>query len=405
MTTPSFRKHYPIEMFRVHREHHTARPRKPDGSADFDTAAYKAWSEEYRTYCDAAEASIQSFLLELRSSRQLPQLPDMNRRTHRLANAWNALAQGMEQPHQLQRIARKLNYALFVVGATHLSGDGKLEQAYEELIMTADRGTFDWSFLDSQEECETTGERVYFELNDWTPRLGTIDSQCVDRNLIPLQPIPEPSVSHHIIQAPSGQLLIADWFRHEAFTQAVKDAANEDHHYSINNDVGKLRLSSWYAQQHGFMSVFVGNTVPSVIERDDHLVIARIDEDGEMGEPPITGNVIGSVCTDLWWASAIDRQVLTDILARTMTSDEAERTVEAMLDDPCATITSLKVPPGTLHVYHTARETDMQEFRSPDVLDSSIEQLWAVVSTRELMWSPKSEDTPKSVTPIRRARP
>jgi hypothetical protein len=389
MTAPSFRKHYPVETYGAYRAHRDSAPRKPDGSADFDSPAYKAWSAEYRTHCDAAEAAIQAFLLELRASRELPLVPDMYRRTHRLAHAWNALARGEQDPYQLERIAHSLNYSIFVSGAVRISADATLAQAYEELVSNADGGTFDWCFLDSQEECQTTGERVHFELQDWTPRLGTVDHKSRARDLTPLRPIPEPSVSHHVIQAPSGELLIADWFRHDAFTKAVKDVTNADYHYSINNDVGKFRLTSWYAQQHGFMSVFVGNSLPSVVERGDHFVIARVDEDEELGEPPVAGNVAGSVCTDLWWATVIDRQVLTDILARAMPTEEAQSAVAVMLDDPCASITTLKVSPGVLHVYHTTHETDMQGFRAPGVPDSGIEQLWAVVSTRELSWAPK----------------
>lgn len=385
MSSPSFREHYGLATYAAYRAHYAASPRKDDGTRDFQSPAYEAWSAHYREHCDAAEAAIEAFLLKLSEHRSLAPVPDMFRRSHRLAHAWNALIRGEQDPEQLKRIAHSLNYAIFVGGAVHLHADTALEQAYDKIVAAADGGTFDWCYLDSQEQCDTTGERVHFELQDWTPRLGTIDHQSRDRDLLPLKPIPEPSVLHHVIQAPSGELLVADWFRHGEFTRAVKEIAGE----GVGTDVGKLRLTSWYAQKHGFMSVFVGNTCPGICERGDHLVIARIDEDGEMGEPPIAGNVVGHICTDLWWATAIDRQVLTDILARSMGTDEAKLAVVALLEDDHSTITTLRVPPGTLHVYHTARETDMQRFRSPDVPESSIRRLWAVVSTRELNWTPK----------------
>tara|TARA_B100001105_G_scaffold72359_1_gene56860 strand:- start:1002 stop:2219 length:1218 start_codon:yes stop_codon:yes gene_type:complete len=405
MSSPSFRTHYPLETYGAYRAHHADRPRKPDGGADFDSSAYKAWSAEYRTHCDAAGAAIQAFLLELRASRELALVPHMYRRTHRLAQAWNALAQGEQQPYQLEHIARSLSYALFVAGSVHIAEDAPLERAYEALITTADDGTFDWCYLNSQDECQTTGERIHFELQEWRPRLGIVDHTSRDRDLVPLRPIPLPKVFHHVIQAPSGELLIADWFRHDAFTQAVKDPASEDCSYSVNNDLGKLRQTAWYAQRHGFMSVFVGNTLPRIVERGDHFAIARVDEDGELGEPPIVGHIAGSVCTDLWWATVIDRQVLTDILSRSMPAEAAQHAVVDMLEDSYSTITTLKVTPGVLHVYHTAHDGDMQGFRSPDVPDSSIEQLWAVVSTRELSWTPKSASAAESTTPSRKAKP
>ena len=157
MTKPSFRTHYSLETYGAYRAHHTDRPRKPDGGADFDSPAYKAWSAEYRTHCDAAEAAIQAFLLELRASREFPLVPDMYRRTHRLAHAWNALARGEQDPYQLERIAHSLNYAIFVSGAVRISADTTLEQAYEELVSNADGGTFDWCFWTYPDPADTNG--------------------------------------------------------------------------------------------------------------------------------------------------------------------------------------------------------------------------------------------------------
>jgi hypothetical protein len=406
MQKPSFADFYSLEQYGALREHDKILPVDAAGKALFNGPDYTAWSAVYRQHCDIAENALGGFLKAIAAAGKLKQLPETYKRKHRLALAWNALAAGGVEGYQLDQLTRRFDYALLVMDK-YAARQLPVEVAYADLIGRANAGTLEWFEADSREECGTTGEQVYFELSNWAPRLGTVDASTGERDLRPLRPIPRPSVIHQRIPVPSGELLIADWFRIPAFTEAVEDPAKKACEYSINNEAGCARYTAWCAKQ-GFMSVFVGDGSRSIIERDGHLLIADIDEDGELGEPPVEGRFAGSVCNDLWWTSAIDRQVLTDIIARSVPRVEAERLVEDMVQTQHSDVTTLKVPKGVLHVYHTADKAELQNFRSPDVPDSSVEQLYAVLSQRELSWAPKETAevaAPSEPAAARRARP
>lgn len=408
MPMPSFADFFGRAQYDALLNHDETLPRDQKGDAIYSGPEYKAWSATYKQLSEAAEAAIAKYLAAVGASQPLACIPDadMFRRTHRLAHAWNALAAGSIDDHQMARLARSFDYALLVTGRS-LSRAKSRDEAYSMLVERVDSGTLEWFENDSHEECGSTGERVYFELHSWRPRLGTVDHQRRNSEFTALKPIPRPAVLHHRIPVPSGELLIADWFRIPAFTEAVEDPAAKSYEYSINNAAGRARSVTWHAG-HGFMSVCVGNTSPSIVVRGGQLVIAYVDE--EMEGPPLEGDIVGNVCTDYWWASVIDRRILTDIVARSMQRDEAERLVDDMVQNQASDVTTVKVKPGMLHFYFTPKTEDMQDFHADGVSVTSIGDLYAVASVTELSWKPRPA-TPVDSSPVdtatrvRKARP
>jgi hypothetical protein len=401
----TFASHYPLDTYIALAEHDKTCPRDEKGNSDWVSPEHKAYMAGYKHHYGIAEVALADYLKALQASRPLPSLPqeDLYRRTHRLAHSWNRLAQGKSDENDLDRLAHMFEYAHFVSGNTmRLHEHTTHEAAYASLVADVDSGSIPFYYADSREQCETTGEQLMFELHAWEPRLGVRpSSRSSDARLEPAPRLAAPTVNHYVIDVPSGELLLADWFRIEAFTKAVADPAGDAYEYSINNAAGCHRQTSWYAEKHGFMSVFVGNSSPQVVARNGQLVLASFDEDGELGEPEPEGEFVGSVCTDLWWATAIDRQKLTDIVAKQTPRAEAVAAIDELIS--AYSIHTVKVRPGKLHVYGSSDLKDLKRFESPAVKSNSVHHLYAVLSETELTWSPKR--APSAAPTRRRARP
>lgn len=369
---------------------------------------------------DKLEAGLEQFLKAKRDAGKLTAFTQGEELRSRFAAAWNALLAGAEQPWHRDTIVQRLSYATTNSGhwwaGAELPLDERARKVHRELVERTDCGSFEYFDFMADDECAITGERLRLELHDWVPVLGTVDLKSAttlrDREFVPVTRLPERGVEHLVIEAPSGELLISDWFRHPAFTEAVNDPASRGE-YSVNTHAGKARQTAWYAAR-GFASIFVGNTMPSVVARDGHLIIACVDEDAAYeGRPGLEGEALGSVCTDLWWATAIDREVLTRTMAQTLGRAEAESAVAELLES--TDHVSVRVQPGMLHLYHTADPYLMQELGCPVVSDVAVEQMYGVLSQTELCWMPKSQlqapapqaaaPTPAAASKVRRPRP
>lgn len=403
MSKPSLAQFLPISFVEEVIRHRDSRPKKPDGSTDYSAPDPEGFMETYSEQCDQFRGYLKQFLLAVRATRSLPQVPHAERRESRFADAWNAFVTGSDDEYRLQAIAEKLSGGLFV----HISYDlAKLPETYKDIVAKADGGTFEWfQFGSDSQDCMVTGKRLHVEMTDWAPVLGVLEGPTRETRFVSVGPLPAPKVEHLVIQVPSGELLVSDWFRHPAFTDSVEDPDGKAYKYSLNNDAGKARKTAWHANENGFMSVFVGNTMPAIVQRGDHVLFARVDEDdvdGDANTPsPLEGDVLGHVCTDLWAATAIDREVLTGVFERTMSRAEAEAAVVELLEE--TDHVTVKVKPGVMHLYHTANPAGILKFRADGVSDKAVEEMYCVLSERELDWVPKSAPAPvATATPARR---
>lgn len=385
----TFADFYPFAAFEAAMAHDAARPRDEKGDSDWNSAEYKAWNEVFKNHWDVASQAVDRFLVAKRERGELKPIEFSKGRGIWVVHNWNQFVEG--KGHE-SGSGDQLAYAA-VYGTRRLrERDLAMRESYENAVAQVNAGDMHWLDLNMDGECCATGERLKLDFKGWQPRLGRIDRStrpAPDDESFGFKPltqdVPEPKVQHLVIDAPSGELLTCDYFRIDGFREAVERA--NDHEYpSINNRVGKALMSAHYAENHGFTSVFVGDRSPRVIQRDGHIAI------GVTGEGTPAGNDVTYVCTDLWWATVIDRQVLTDILAKTHPREKAEELVKGYIEDSVYTVGVLKVKPGKLHVYHCDEPYAMQRFRCPDVPQTHITQMFAVVSEKELEWVPATEE-------------
>lgn len=320
--------------------------------------------------------ALARFIDALRDAGRLSALSGTAGRRGNLMDAWNgALSDGDDRQLCLDTVADRLALPFLfriVYDAAEREADPVTDRAaYEALIQKVDGGTITWR--ESVEDyCFVSGDQLKGQMASWKLQLG----QIKDRGFVPIQDISIAPVAECEVQFESGELLIADWFRIEAFTRAVR--ASEDPAHDINSLKGCLARTEEYALKQGFVSVMVSNSSPSVFAEDGTLVIGRADEDAADAPSPL-----GMIITDLWWVTIIDRKRLTDIVATEIGAEAAASVVSQYLADH--EVLTLQVTPGFHRLYFSGEpEAFTENFHSPDLdVNSAIEPMF-VLSPRPL---------------------
>ncbi len=142
----------------------------------------------------------------------------------------------------------------------------------------------------------------------------------------------EPEAFSVDIEFPSGEMLFNDTY------PGCFDSGDFD----INTVIGKQECSESMAKQ-GMMHFFVGNSCPSVWMEGDTICVGSLPEDSKI-------ETVGSICTDLWWASFLCPDVLRARMGKENPMESAENIqaaslkANAYMEDAGG---SMKVPPGT----------------------------------------------------------
>ncbi len=126
------------------------------------------------------------------------------------------------------------------------------------------------------------------------------------------------------IEFPTGVMLFDDdmrWY-------------GDAHERDINTTIGTKQYSEDCAKQ-GMMHFFVGNSCPAVWREGDTIYVGSLSDADDYKR-------IGSICTDLWWASFVDEGILTDKLAASSVI-KAKEYIESARKKGGA----IKVAPGT----------------------------------------------------------
>lgn len=337
--------------------------------------------------------ALKGFLSELKAAGRLEPIPGSEGRSARFMSAWNGIvtedAAYQNEPKWLwDSVTDKLAHSLIfgaAYNAAKLVRDGgdKLavcRKAFDDLIVKVNKGDLGWHEL-GDDECRITGDRLHTEIEEWKVRQGTIDRG----KIVPMKPVNIPAIVEMDFEVKTGNLLIADWFRIKEFT----DLANEGEYErpGINSERGCVVATEHYLRNLGFISVFVGNSMPSIIDVDNALAFGWVDEDydEEVEEDPTKDiKIRGSVCTDLWWATVIEREQLVSLVSSKIGQEAAEQAVARYLDENKHNFTEVKLEPGTYHLYFAGDpEKFGEKFSSPDLkLHDRIEPMFVLSKNR-----------------------
>lgn len=219
--------------------------------------------------------------------------------------------------------------------------DITIEDNYKNLIEKVNNGNFERFELDCESECFGCGKRMRLAAKDWKFEMKTVELN--ELNKLEFKSLPE-CISKEIMEVSveftTGELLIADWFRIPEFNKQV-EYDPEYKKLSINTDLGQIK-STQHAAQLGFVTVHVGNSSPSIYQNNGNLIFGYMKEDAHL----IDYKDKGSVCTDLWNVTIIDKSRLIEIVAQTSGLEEAQKTVNKYLEEEKSNINFLNVEAG-----------------------------------------------------------
>ena len=202
---------------------------------------------------------------------------------------------------------------------------------------------FDVSLTQGLDFCSRTGAKLAFEFEGWVPTLGI--QQAPSYDFVPVTPglLPRTEGLHEMdVDFPSGQLLVADWFRIDEFTQATEEWEGVEGFVSLNSEAGQL----WRTHRLAEMGIVCVGThfSPALLQEGGVLQAVVLSEEGENLRRPV-----GSVSTRLWAVTVVDRQTLQEILEKRLSPEEASAAIEKMM--VTEDITKISVKPGRHHLY------------------------------------------------------
>lgn len=348
------------------------------------------------TAVETADELMTEWLEELRSSGGMVRIEDCDAHDTPFLRSWNALAEGTwddgsfwnSRERHLHTLSSKLGDIAMMPFYSFDRKEADEEPASEAVreiaaaihanVLSGRSGPY---HMLEGETCRISGIRLALDLDGWKPVMGIMDRST--RRIRPSNFVPPTPVDHVVVSFGGGPVLVGDWFRIPEFTSAVDPEGRE---FDLSTELGAREYVRHYARK-GFVSVHVGNTCPSVLPFGEGLVVGRADEDADDSrEVP---KEMGSVCTDLWRVTMIEKERLVEIVAGTLGREEAEKTVEAYLEEhPCdATIV---VPAGEHHLYFSGHhELFVESFHSEDLpLPGAVDPFF-VLSMRELALSSK----------------
>lgn len=344
-------------------------------------------SEELRALMEKLDAALFGLLLSLRDQGLLSKIQKVERRGLRWCDQWNAMVDGDDtfSPEIVEPLTPHVISGS--VSACSPSRGEQPEKAYGQLLKSIENAEFRLDhFLSGS--CAITGDRVRVQFRQGT--WEAVALKRVDGKLLELDPTPAPRMVQMSIPAPTGRMLIADWFRvaGRAFTNAV---ATPRRPIDTHLDVSNAAVS--YAKEHGFLSFFVGGTSPSLYR--DHgeageggrMIVANLDEDHPFENSGARKHHLASVDTELWWVSIIDEAVLRDILIKELGHTEGQEKFERFLCTKGA-FQRFEIEPGELHASIPLEPGSFKHFdcKNEPLSLQGVHDMHAVLSTKPLEW-------------------
>lgn len=181
--------------------------------------------------------------------------------------------------------------------------------------------------LDDQ-YCFDCGERVSYVLDG--EQLVPIETECFKQKEVEV-----------MIPVPTGELIFADWLEHG--NEVIRYLSESS--FDVNTLKGLIETTLSYARA-GIGHFFVGNSCPSVLKKEDNILIGNNSYDDDDEEIPLDKEAesVGSVCTDLWWVTVCDRSIYEKIAIEKFGEHKGKEMAKEAAEHADV---SLKVEPGT----------------------------------------------------------
>lgn len=286
----------------------------------------------------------------------------------RLVNAWNTFADGSPQDEEFLAWTMGFTFILATItvrlGAEREGFDEAAERAHHDICEAFDRGDMRYDTsgarfrFDSQMD-EIGGEFCEIVIQSWKGELRAFDLK-LDRTVV-LPDLDAVPLTHLDIDLPTGDLMMADWFRLDAFTKAVDKRLNarlnnhrSGEQYSPGSLIGVVNLAKAHLEDAGILRIATddGSVVVDVAEGDDRLVASRSYFPGMRGDrtqAPEAHHRAGTINCAHHAVMVADRAQLILLLA-----EGGEAGPEAAIDRHMATeryVVRTNVAPGRWRIH------------------------------------------------------
>lgn len=323
------------------------------------------------------EPKFMNFLESLRCSGKLSLIPGVKGRKINFATNWNLfIEKGLESLDQYQK--RDIGHTfknLFITRILVDRGRKKDEPynvrdgvvsperaliMYNQLVLNIDSGSVD-DIYSSQEEYDfISGKRCKLAMDDWFISFVTFNMKL--RDYEPILDIEDMQIETVEINVPSGRLMISDWFRIQGFNEATDRNYEED----INCATGAIACSKRYAASD-IIHIQTTNTYVGIEENPSGklgIIESWTIESETTGKRfKVNSESKGQVSCDLWWITALDRDVLIAKLAEGGNPDPegALETYLASKDAYASNIVEVAVKPGRWRAHFGVKQASDKE--------------------------------------------
>jgi hypothetical protein len=268
---------------------------------------------------------------------------------------------------------------------------------YEEFNQKFTNGNFGSYELGSDVcKCHECGQSMRLDFENWQPSYQVFktlpDGSLNYKELIPPKNCLDKNVTELKVNFPTGELVIADWFRIEEFTDTVeykgKDKYSEDR--SINYAKGRVKSTTDYAEKFNFISVSVGNSSPRIFKKGNTLVFGRGEYNEETDEEvkPKGFAEKGYVCTDLWAVTVIDKQTLIEIVSKAK-GEDATKIIEDYIAETYG-VNEIKVKPGEYSFKFHGNYHEFDKYLNDENAPKDVEK-FLIVSKSDLILDNKKK--------------
>lgn len=388
-TTLPFDQAWTLEDTRAELVSHASYPE--NGSLEEKTL----WAERSRKGGERLAAALLGHLTLLAQEGRLSLPPHTEAVETRWLDAWRLLLKGKPTRAAIDPLRTTLLFNICTPYKKRGSEEHETpEEVHARLVQWVKDGNVRWFQTGERAQCRNSGERLCLKFEGWGPVVGLPQHGNTELPVRPLAAgdIAPPDLVHVTVEVPSGELWITDWICLDAFKTAVQQEVSYDRP-TVNTLAGRV-AETRRCQELGFVFFCVNNTSPSVVLQDGRLVVGLEQMEGD---DEVQGKKLGRICTDMWWTTIIDRQVLSGLMATQVGQEAAETAlVEYEKRDPHDLI-KINVPPGTYHLYFAGNPDVFHDrFSSPQVATKGFEEVMGVLSPDELTLVPKSRPARRS---------
>jgi hypothetical protein len=320
------------------------------------------------------EHAIPAAMMHLRDVRAdglMSLVEGSNGRRIEIVDAWNAFVTYGDPTNRVLSWSMGFAFSLGLITARMASKGGSdaitpqgATEAYHGICEAFDRGNMRYETRGARFRFGSAYDRVSgleceLVVAGWKASIVAFDMTTM--KTVVLKDAPLLPLRHLEIDVPTGELLMADWFRIDAFTKAVDerldahleandaDADGEEINYSIASDVGAMNLAEAYLKSCGIVQIATDNTTVMIDAAEDGRSLVGSEswfpgKRTKHDEAPKGHVRAGRICCDRHTVMIGERTRVLELLAEGGDADPAA-TLDAYLADH-AYVAVLKVEPG-----------------------------------------------------------